>query len=158
MIVSAACPRPLSGRTSRSIRSNASSAVCVTRCSTRQLRPAFATPIALLPIVGGAGSAKRIDTVATVLHAGMTGEQVIDLDLAYENCQNGADDSEGVVVNAGETTQADVYVHADHMLWDQLGTEEATLAFQAWADADPYVAAGVYAKVTVKPFRKVLPA
>lgn len=29
---------------------------------------------------------------------------------------------------------------------------------QAWADADPYVAAGVYAHVTVKPFRKVLPA
>lgn len=29
---------------------------------------------------------------------------------------------------------------------------------QAWADADPYVAAGVYATVSVKPFRKVLPA
>lgn len=29
---------------------------------------------------------------------------------------------------------------------------------QAWADADPYVAAGVYASVRVKPFRKVLPA
>ena len=26
-----------------------------------------------------------------------------------------------------------------------------------WADADPYVAAGVYAKVTVKPFKLVLP-
>jgi hypothetical protein len=29
---------------------------------------------------------------------------------------------------------------------------------QAWADADPYVAAGVYGTVTVKPFKKVLPA
>jgi uncharacterized protein len=28
---------------------------------------------------------------------------------------------------------------------------------QAWADADPYVAAGVYARVTVKPFRRTLP-
>jgi len=28
---------------------------------------------------------------------------------------------------------------------------------QAWADADPYVAAGVYRQVAVKPFRKVLP-
>ena len=27
-----------------------------------------------------------------------------------------------------------------------------------WADADPYVAAGVYASVSVKPFKKVLPA
>lgn len=26
-----------------------------------------------------------------------------------------------------------------------------------WADADPYVAAGVYAEVTVLPFRQVLP-
>jgi uncharacterized protein YciI len=29
---------------------------------------------------------------------------------------------------------------------------------RAWADADPYVAAGVYADVVVKPFKKVLPA
>lgn len=29
---------------------------------------------------------------------------------------------------------------------------------QAWANADPYVQAGVYAKVVVKPFYKVLPA
>ncbi len=29
---------------------------------------------------------------------------------------------------------------------------------QAWAEADPYVAAGVYARVSVKPFKKVLPA
>ena len=28
---------------------------------------------------------------------------------------------------------------------------------QAWADEDPYVAAGVYRKVTVKPFNPVLP-
>jgi uncharacterized protein YciI len=31
-------------------------------------------------------------------------------------------------------------------------------AARAWADADPYVAAGVYSAVAVKPFRKVLPA
>ena len=29
---------------------------------------------------------------------------------------------------------------------------------QAWADADPYVAAGIYAGDSVKPFKKVLPA
>ena len=28
---------------------------------------------------------------------------------------------------------------------------------RAWADADPYVAAGVYARVDVRPFRKTLP-
>ena len=36
--------------------------------------------------------------------------------------------------------------------------EFASLAeAQAWADADPYVAAGVYTRVQVRPFRKVLP-
>ena len=29
---------------------------------------------------------------------------------------------------------------------------------QEWAAADPYVAAGVYARVDVRPFRKVFPA
>jgi uncharacterized protein YciI len=28
---------------------------------------------------------------------------------------------------------------------------------RSWADADPYVAAGVYARVTIKPFKKVFP-
>lgn len=28
---------------------------------------------------------------------------------------------------------------------------------QAWADDDPYLEAGIYAEVTVKPFKKVLP-
>lgn len=30
-------------------------------------------------------------------------------------------------------------------------------AAQEWADADPYLLTGIYAKVTVKPFKKVLP-
>ena len=29
---------------------------------------------------------------------------------------------------------------------------------QTWAAADPYMAAGVYIKVTVKPFKKVFPS
>jgi uncharacterized protein YciI len=35
---------------------------------------------------------------------------------------------------------------------------ESLPAAQAWAEADPYVAAGVYARVIIKPFKKVLPA
>lgn len=36
--------------------------------------------------------------------------------------------------------------------------EFASLAdAKAWADADPYVGAGVYARVSVKPFRRTLP-
>jgi uncharacterized protein YciI len=36
----------------------------------------------------------------------------------------------------------------------EFGSRELALA---WASEDPYVAAGVYAKVTVKPFKKALP-
>ncbi|MGB2246445.1 MAG: YciI family protein [Alcanivorax sediminis] len=34
---------------------------------------------------------------------------------------------------------------------------ESLEAAQRWADADPYIEAGVYAQVIVKPFKKVLP-
>ena len=34
---------------------------------------------------------------------------------------------------------------------------ESLQAARAWADADPYVAAGVYQRVDVRPFRPVLP-
>lgn len=34
---------------------------------------------------------------------------------------------------------------------------ESLSAAQAWADADPFVEAGVYASVLVKPFRQTLP-
>lgn len=34
---------------------------------------------------------------------------------------------------------------------------ESLDAAEEWAQADPYVTAGVYASVTVKPFKKVLP-
>jgi len=35
---------------------------------------------------------------------------------------------------------------------------ESLDAAKEWADADPYVVAGVYASVTIKPFKKVFPA
>ena len=34
---------------------------------------------------------------------------------------------------------------------------EHLAAAQAWADVDPYIAAGVYREVSVRPFRRVLP-
>lgn len=34
---------------------------------------------------------------------------------------------------------------------------DSLAAARTWAEADPYRAAGVYAKVTVKPFKKTLP-
>jgi hypothetical protein len=57
----------------------------------------------------------------------------------YGPCTNGADASQGVAVSAGESAEATVFVHTDHLLWDTLATEEASLRFApiaAWADAN----------------------
>jgi uncharacterized protein YciI len=35
---------------------------------------------------------------------------------------------------------------------------DSLVSAQAWADEDPYISAGVYKKVTVKPYKKVLPS
>ncbi len=67
-------------------------------------------------------------------------------------------------------TQGRLILAGPHPAVDQLDPGEAgfsgslivaefeTLAqAQAWADQDPYVVAGVYAQVTVKPFKQVFP-
>lgn len=56
--------------------------------------------------------------------------------VTYGPCTNGADGTDGVAVSDGESTALELWFHADHLLWDQLGTEEAGLAFDAIADAD----------------------
>jgi uncharacterized protein YciI len=38
-----------------------------------------------------------------------------------------------------------------------VGEFDSLASAETWAAEDPYVAAGVYAKVNVKPFKKVLP-
>jgi uncharacterized protein YciI len=39
-----------------------------------------------------------------------------------------------------------------------VGEFESLEAAQAWIDADPYVTEGVFARVTVRPFKQVVPA
>lgn len=63
----------------------------------------------------------------------------IALDLAAPTrstgCTNGVDGTEGVVVRTGATTTAEVTVHLEHLFWDSLGTEGASLRFDPWAAA-----------------------
>lgn len=66
---------------------------------------------------------------------------------------------EGRMVLAGPHPAIDAETPGDAGFSGSLVVAEfASLdAAQAWADADPYMIAGVYAKVVVKPFKKVLP-
>jgi uncharacterized protein YciI len=67
--------------------------------------------------------------------------------------------AEGRVVLAGPNPAVDSNDPGDAGFSGSLIVAEfASLAdAQAWAGADPYVAAGVYADVVVKPFKQVLP-
>ena len=67
--------------------------------------------------------------------------------------------SEGRLVLAGPHPAIDSDEPGDAGFTGSLVVAEFTdlASALAWAEADPYVAAGVYANVTVKPFKKVLP-
>ena len=61
------------------------------------------------------------------------------------------------VFPAGDITRADVHEllpFQNSLVVAEFDSRELAIA---WASEDPYVAAGVYAKVTVKPFKRVLP-
>lgn len=66
---------------------------------------------------------------------------------------------EGRLLIAGPTPALDTPEPGDAGFTGSLVIAEfdSLEAAQAWADADPYVAAGVYRQVTVKPFKPVLP-
>lgn len=59
------------------------------------------------------------------------------------NCTNGLDDTEGVVIRANATTEAEITIHVEHLFWDTLGSENASLRFDALA-----AVAGADKKVT----------
>lgn len=67
--------------------------------------------------------------------------------------------SQGRLVMAGPHPAADCEDPGEAGFTGSLIIAEfASLAqAQEWADQDPYIAAGVYQKVTVKPYLKVLP-
>ena len=67
--------------------------------------------------------------------------------------------AEGRVVLAGPHPAADSNDPGAAGFTDSLIVAEFTSleAAKSWADADPYIAAGVYANVIVKPFKQVLP-
>ncbi len=67
--------------------------------------------------------------------------------------------SEGRLIIAGPTPAIDAVDPGEAgFTGSMIVAEFASLeAATAWADADPYVRAGIYQKVTVKPFNKVLP-
>jgi len=48
-------------------------------------------------------------------------------------CTNGDDGKQGVVVKSNSKAEAEITLHVDHLFWDSLGSEEASLRFDAIA-------------------------
>lgn len=66
----------------------------------------------------------------------------LDLSLVNARCQNGVDETDGVVVPENGLVDAEVTVHLDHLFFDSYATEEPNLRFEpmaAAADADGFV-------------------
>lgn len=61
------------------------------------------------------------------------------------NCTNGLDNTDGVVIRSNATTEAEITIHVEHLFWDTLGTEGASLRFDAIA-----AVAGADKKVTTE--------
>ena len=57
----------------------------------------------------------------------------IDNATLLEDCSNGRDDTQGLVVEAGKTTEQEITVHVEHAFWTTLGTEVAQMRFDAIA-------------------------
>jgi uncharacterized protein YciI len=66
---------------------------------------------------------------------------------------------QGRLVLAGPHPLVDAELSAESGFSGSLIVAEFTslAAAQNWADADPYITAGVYARVIVKPFKQVFP-
>lgn len=57
----------------------------------------------------------------------------IPLRVTSEACQNGIDETDGLVVPNNGVVDAELTVHLDHFFFDTFATEEAQLRFEPWA-------------------------
>ncbi len=58
-----------------------------------------------------------------------------DLRVLSDACQNGVDDTDGLVVPNNSIVNAQVTIHLDHLFFDTFATDEARLRFEPWAAA-----------------------
>ena len=57
----------------------------------------------------------------------------LPLRVTNEACQNGVDETDGLVVPNNGIVNAEVTVHLDHLFFDTYATEDPSLRFEAWA-------------------------
>lgn len=103
---------------------------------TAESKAVTAIPEGVLEVMEAEGYVHHIAGSATKDGATYTFSWGFDAVVELERCTNGEDGTSGVAVPDGGEVEAQIWLHADHLLWDQLGTEEAALAFGGIAAAD----------------------
>jgi hypothetical protein len=83
-----------------------------------------------------AGGTHRMVGQATDGTRTVSFDWTFDNPVAYTLCRNGLDDTPGLAIPADGVVDLQITLHSDHVLWDQVGTEEADLVFGSVADAD----------------------
>ncbi len=53
----------------------------------------------------------------------------IPAEVTMSNCHNGRDDTDGIIVGDGRTTEVELTLHFDHLFWDDHAAEEPRLLF-----------------------------
>lgn len=75
------------------------------------------------------GSATRDDRTVTFAWG-------FDNPTRHTECVNGDDRTDGLAVDPSAPRRAQITLHAEHLFWNTLRTEESPIAFSALADAD----------------------
>jgi hypothetical protein len=79
------------------------------------------------------GYSLLIEAVATQGGREVALEYGFALSVKHTHCVNGQDETDGIVVSANATTDAQITVHLDHLFFDSYATDEAELRFDAMA-------------------------
>jgi len=73
----------------------------------------------------------------------MKGDQEIEFEYGFpfeitmDNCHNGIDDTDGLVIGEGAAAEAQITIHLDHLFFDDWAIEEPALRFDAMAAMAP---------------------
>jgi len=60
-----------------------------------------------------------------------------DFELTLTRCENGRDNTDGMIVSENKLNEAQVTVHLDHLFFDSFATDDAQLRFEAMAAVAP---------------------
>lgn len=108
----------------------------------RIARPTAATrrlgdvaPSALDEMVAAGVSLRLLGTATHATHGDIDIDLGLPMAAHMEQCESGADSTDGFVIPASGAHETQMTIHLDHLFFDSARSEEPNLRFEAWAAA-----------------------